>query len=312
MSTTRPLDIPSTISEVHPTSDDFATSTVQDAGAAQHSKNTRTAARQPLTVSRSGAGTVRAVLRVVHAETVKLLGLRSTVIALAVTAFFVSGLGAVMTAGVAFEALGAADQAGAPPVAALDAPVGGINTAFFAIAALGVLAVSAEYSTRTIRSTLAAVPHRAVLVAGKALAVAAVTFVVALPSTLVVHVAGRLMLTAGGVPTDLPPADTARVVIGAALYLVAVALVGSGFAWLLRSTAGALTATVLLLIVSPALAMLLPQSIGERIRPFLPDVGAAVFESVPTTHPWAALGVLAAYGVALLTIAAVRINRRDS
>jgi hypothetical protein len=59
-------------------------------------------------------------------------------------------------------------------------------------------------------------------------------------------------------------------VVGAALYLVAVALIGSGLAWLLRSTARALTALVGLIVVAPALATLLPSSIGERIAPFLP------------------------------------------
>jgi ABC-2 type transport system permease protein len=101
-------------------------------------------------------------------------------------------------------------------------------------------------------------------------------------------------------------------VVGAALYLVAVALVGSGFAWLLRSTAGALAAVIGLVVVAPALATLLPPSIGTRVAPFLPDVGAAVFQSEPATHPWAALAVLTGYGVVLLGIAAARIARRDS
>ncbi|WP_433364655.1 ATP-binding cassette domain-containing protein [Actinoplanes sp. CA-142083] len=56
----------------------------------------------------------------------------------------------------------------------------GVSAAAFAVATLGVLSVTSEYATGTIKPTLAAVPRRAHLVAGKAIALAATTLVTGL------------------------------------------------------------------------------------------------------------------------------------
>jgi ABC-2 type transport system permease protein len=275
-------------------------------------------AARPRTRPRTGSGSalpvggVAVLGRVVHAEVIKLLSVRSTLAALAIAAMFVVGLGAVMTAGVAFDVLPPMEEGEEALVAPLDAPMGGVGIALYAVAVLGVLAVSGEYSTRTVRSTIAAVPRRAVLVAGKAVAVAAVTLAVALPATLVAYVVGRVLLSAGGVQVDVTPGDAVRVVIGAALYLAVVALVGSGLAWLLRSTAGALAALIGLLLIVPAFAPVLPDGLRQGVAPFLPDAGTAVFQSAPLLAPWAGLAVFVAYAVVLLAAGTALITRRDS
>lgn len=260
-------------------------------------------------VRTTATGTARSgsvLLHVVRSELLKALSLRSMVIALGVAVFLVVVLGTVMTLGAVSEAM-PADE-GAP--ATLDAAMGGISVAVYAVATFGVLAVTGEYATGTIRSTVAAVPRRRALVLGKAIAVGAVTLAVTLPATLAVSFAARVLLSTGDLPV-LPLLDTARVAAGAALYLTAAALLGSGFAWLVRSTAGALAALVGLLAVVPALAQLLPPAVAERVVPFLPTAGDAVYQAAPAIGPWAGLGVFAMYAVVALVGGSVLLRHRD-
>src|ERR1700674_2955827 len=70
----------------------------------------------------------------------------------------------------------------------------GVTTAQLAIGVLGVMIISGEYSTGMIRSTFAAVPKRLPVLWGKAGIFALVTFVLALPSTLIAFFAAQAIL----------------------------------------------------------------------------------------------------------------------
>lgn len=257
----------------------------------------------------SGPGTV--LLRAVRAELIKVVSVRSTAVALATSVLLILALGVVTTIGAVTDgALPAED--GAAVVGPLDAPLGGITSGLWAIAVLGVLVVTSEYSRGSIRTTLAAVPRRGTLVLAKAVAVAATTLAVVVPTTVVTYLAGHLVLGAAGEQASLPPADAVRVVLGASLYLTVVALVGSGFAWLLRSTAGAVTAVFGLLVLLPVLATLLPVEVLAALAPYLPDAGGAVYQSEPVIAPWVGLAVLAGYAALLLAAGTAVLGRRDA
>ena len=105
---------------------------------------------------------------VLASEWIKLVSVRSTVWALVVTAVVGIGLGAVVTSAQAARYSArtlAAQQAFDPTRSSLS----GILFAQLAIGVLGVLIVSAEYSTGTVRATFAAIPRRPVVLAAKAL-----------------------------------------------------------------------------------------------------------------------------------------------
>jgi ABC-type transport system involved in multi-copper enzyme maturation permease subunit len=257
----------------------------------------------------AGRGTV--LLRAVRAELIKVVSVRSTAVALAVAAPLILALGVVTTIGAVTDGALPPEE-GAPVLSPLDAPFGGITTALWAVAVLGVLVVTSEYSTGSIRTTLAAVPRRGTLVIAKAVAVVLTTLTVVVPTTVVTHLAGQLVLGAAGGAASLPPADAVRLVLGASLYLGVVALVGSGFGWLLRSTAGAVFAVFGLLVLLPVLATLLPAEVLAAIAPYLPDAGAAVYQSDPVTAPWAGLAVLTGYAAVLLAGGAAVLRRRDA
>jgi hypothetical protein len=128
---------------------------------------------------------------VLASEWIKLVSVRSTVWALVVTAVVGIGLGAVVTSAQAARYSArtlAAQQAFDPTRSSLS----GILFAQLAIGVLGVLIVSAEYSTGTVRATFAAIPHRPVVLAAKALVFSAITFVVGEAVSIVAFVIGQV------------------------------------------------------------------------------------------------------------------------
>jgi ABC-type transport system involved in multi-copper enzyme maturation permease subunit len=257
-------------------------------------------------------GTRTVVLRVARAELLKARTLRSTRVAVLVAAVSLVLFAVFMAVGSVVQTAPPDPSLSAADVV-LSATTSGVNVAFYAVATLGVIMVTGEYATGTIGSTLASVPRRGVLLAGKAVAVAVITFATTLVAAALALVGVRVVLASGGLPTATDPLLTVRVVVGTALYLSVVALIGSGFGWLLRSTAGALASLIGLLVVLPALAFLLPASVAQVVRPFLPDVaGAAVYQPVPDLiGTWTGFAVFTAYAAVVLAFALAAVRRRD-
>jgi ABC-2 type transport system permease protein len=89
-----------------------------------------------------------------------------------------------------------------------------VNPAAYAAAALGVIAVTNEYASGTIKPTLAAVPRRARLVLGKALALAAAILPVMLGAVLATFFTAQAILSTGDVSVSLTAPGAARAVVG--------------------------------------------------------------------------------------------------
>jgi ABC-type transport system involved in multi-copper enzyme maturation permease subunit len=207
---------------------------------------------------------------------------------------------------------GGADAATADPAGG---SLTGVSIAVYAVATLGVLAVTSEYATGTIKPTLAAVPRRGLLVAGKVIAVAAATLVVTLPATAAAFFVAQAVLSTADITVSPAAPGVLRAVTGAALYLTVVAVLGSGLGWLLRSTAGAVATLVGILVVPQVVALFLPRGIAEVVVPYLPDnAGTAIMQLTPAgrLHPWAGFAVFLGYAAAVLTGAVLAIRRRDA
>ncbi|HYN93071.1 MAG TPA: ABC transporter permease [Pilimelia sp.] len=269
-------------------------------------------ARRHDAAGRGDPGSVPAVTvrRVLLAELIKLRSVRSTTYALLTTVLAIAGLAV-------FAAVGATVQAGAPEGPdPTGGSLAGLSLAGYVIAALGVLAVTAEYRTGTIASTLAAVPRRGTVLVAKALAVAGVVFPVTVASTVGAFVAVRAVLATAGIDISLGEPGVLRAVVGGALYLTVVALLGSGLGWLLRSTAGALAALFGVLILLPVAALLLPAGLRAAVLPYLPDsAGMAIVQTTPADGqlaPWTGFAVFSAYAAGTLLAAAWALRRRDA
>ncbi|WP_298988604.1 hypothetical protein [uncultured Pseudokineococcus sp.] len=248
--------------------------------------------------------------RVVRSERIKLLTLRSTWWALALT------LLAVVAVPVIPAALYAADPASlggalGPDVGALTA---GTAVAVITLGVLGVLAVTSEYSSGMVRATMTAVPRRTPVLLAKGVVLAVLAALVGVVGVLLAWVV-TLPLYGDAAPS-LATATAWRVVLGSGLRLAGVALLALAVGALLRSAAGAVAVVLGLLLVLPGVLQVAGFALGVeafvRVVPFLPgQAGAVVTQVAPTGDPlgpWTGLLVMAAW-IAVLGGAAVALLR---
>jgi ABC-2 type transport system permease protein len=254
-------------------------------------------------------------LRVVRSEWTKLQSLRSTRWSLLASLILLIGIG--LLACIVFETrwphLSPGDRHDFHP---LQANLAGVNFAQLAIGVLGVLAITAEYSTGMIRSTFSAVPKRLPVLWGKALVFAAVAFAISLPAIFIVFFAGQAILSGQQINIAVSHPGVLRALFGAALFLTVMGLFGLGLGAIIRSTAGAIAALAGIVFVLPPIVGLLPTSVASSIEPYLPSsAGNAIWTINPdpnTLAPWAGFGVFCAYTALALAIAAVLMVRRDT
>jgi len=190
-----------------------------------------------------------------------------------------------------------------------------------AIGVLGGLTISAEYGSGAIRSTLAAVPRRPVVLAAKALVFGIVAFVVSETVSFAAFFIGQAILS-GSTPTaTLGQPEVLRAVIGGGLFLTFLGLMALGLAAMIRHTAGAITTFVAILLILPLVVSAFPAKYGHPVGRYLPaTIGAAMTSTttegahdqfLPAFPFWHGFAVLCVYAVASLVIGGVLMVRRD-
>jgi ABC-2 type transport system permease protein len=253
--------------------------------------------------------------RVVRSEWTKLRSVRSTYWTLFVTLLLLVGIGILVC--VIFNARWPhLDPRERSNFNALRASLVGVNFAQLAIGVLGVLVITAEYSTGMIRATLSAVPKRLPVLWAKAFVFAAVALVLSLPAVFIVFFAGQAILAGQHINTSISHPGVLRALFGAALYLMVMGTFGFGLGAILRSTAGGISALAGIVFVLPPIITLFPASFANAVTPYLPsNAGGAVWTIKPdpnTLAPWAGIAVFAGYAIASIAIAAVLMRRRDA
>ena len=127
-------------------------------------------------------------------------------------------------------------------------PVGDSFSGFqfgeLAFGALGVLAISTEYGTGVIRSTLAAVPSRRQVFATKTLVLGTFALIVCEVCAFASFFLGQAVLSGRGLDVRLSQADVLRAVSFAGIYMAVVTMVGFGH------TASAMAAMVALVFLA--------------------------------------------------------------
>jgi len=253
--------------------------------------------------------------RTLASEWTKLRTLRGTWVTLAAAVVLMVGVAALVST-VVVSQWDTADPIDRATFDAMSIALAGLTFASIAIAALGVMTITGEYSTGSIRATLLAVPRRTPVLAAKALLLAVVTYASMLAASFASFGITMAILSQKGIETSLGDPEVLRVLLGAPAYLVVVALLGLGVGALLRSTPAGITTLLGLLLVLPPLAWLLPGTIGDTLSHWLPsNAGQQVTLVTPDPTglaPWLGLGVAAAYAVGTLVVAAVLLRRRDA
>lgn len=253
--------------------------------------------------------------RLTAAEWTKLRSLRSTrwtLLALIVTSIALAALDCALNAH-DWATFSAADRATWDPT---NASLSGTILGQLAIGVFGVLAVTAEYSSGTIRASLTAVPQRTRWLVAKAGVYGLVALVVGEAVSFASFLIGQAIFSGQAPTATLAHIQVVRAVSLAGVYLSLIALLALALGILLRHTAAAITILVALLLVIPGVISALPHGIRDSVGRYLPEqlAGSSMAAVVPEPHafgPWAATGLLCAYVLLTLIAAAAVLRRRD-
>jgi ABC-2 type transport system permease protein len=193
------------------------------------------------------------------------------------------------------------------------------------VAILAVLAISTEYTTGMIRSTLTAMPRRAAVLAAKAAVTTGPVLAAAAVAVAGSLLAGRLILpghgftAARGFPLlSLADGPVLRAAAGSVLYLALIALFSLGVATAVREPAVAIGIVLGLLYLFPIVAAVAAspdwQRHLEQIGPMTAglDIEATTGLRGLPLSPWAGLGVLAAWAAAALLAGGLMLRLRDA
>jgi hypothetical protein len=246
--------------------------------------------------------------RVVHSEWIKFRTLRSSWLTLGAAVATMVLIGVVI--GTSTSSSGGVDA----DFRDAASPVRGFLLAQLIVGVLGVLLVTGEYATGMIRSTFAAVPRRIPVVGAKAVVFSVLVVVAMVPASLAAYYCAQPFLPES-VASSITDPGVFRAVAGVGVYLMLVGLLGSGIGWIVRSTAGAISALVALVLVFPLLVGFLG-SWADAIVKYLPsNAGESFVTSGPVDDalgPYAGLIVLVLWVVAAFVAAVALVRQRDA
>jgi ABC-2 type transport system permease protein len=260
--------------------------------------------------------TGRAGLRgAIASEFTKIRSVRSTYWTLAALLVVSIGIGAAITGGTA-----ASFSHNPANKAAFDATQISL-IAFFEIgqliiAVIAAMAITSEYSTGMIRTSLTAQPRRGTVYAAKAIVLTSLTLIVSLITSFIAFFVGQALLSSSGVSASLfhsvtipqnanvtcpqkglgggggglppgckvvfsgtyviSPSTVLLAIIGCALFVTLVAILAFGIGAIVRHTAGAIAIAIAALFIIPVLEQALPNEWRWDIMRFLPDAANRV------------------------------------
>jgi hypothetical protein len=203
-----------------------------------------------------------------------------------------------------------------------------------AVIALGALFITAEYRRGLIRTTLAASPRRGRVLAAKAIVIGLVTFAAGLAGAAVALPIAENKLRSGGWASSVYPVWSLtssrglQIVVGTAGLLAVAAILALSAGAVLRRSAGAIAAVVVLLIVPLILGVILPQGPGDWLLRLTPAAAFGLQQGTPhysqvtnvcqpingcfPLAPWEGFAVLCVWAAAALGIAVFLLRRRDA
>lgn len=212
----------------------------------------------------------------------------------------------------------------------------GLVVALIVLVIVATMLMTVEYRRGLIRTTLAATPRRARVLAAKALVAAGTAFVVTGAAVAAaIPIADRLLTTNGNYVFPAGPFTELQVVIGAGALAALISVAAVALGAILRSGAGGVSLGITVLVGPYILGSLLPGSAATWLFRLTPAAGFATFGvltrsplvdyprnladqafSLTTTYfplpAWAGLAVLTAYTAGALGIAGHLLRRRDA
>ncbi len=256
-------------------------------------------------------------LGVIRSEWIKTVGLRSTWWTLGVTTVVIVGFAALISGSLALMG----DSEGVPVAGfRLDAVTVGLSFAQLAVAVLGALLITGEFTTGSVRSTFSAVPGRTAVILGKGMILIVLVAITGLVSTALAFAVGIPAFSGTGYSFDASDTATWRVLLGTSLYLVTLALFSLGVGAIMRNSTGTIFALVAILFVLPMITSIAgsfkaTEWIGTAGE-YLPSNAGNQLLATTTLPgdltPWQGYGVLAVWTVVALIVGIVLTKKRDA
>jgi len=258
--------------------------------------------------------TGRAGLRgAITSEFTKIRSVRSTYWSLAALLVVSIGIGAAITGGSAANfSHNPGNKAGFD--ATMISLVAFFEIGQLIIAVIAALAITSEYSTGMIRTSLTAQPRRGRVYAAKAIVITTLTLIVSLVTSFIAFFVGQALLSSSGVSASLfhsvtipqnanvtcpqqgaggggpppgckvafsgtdviSPTTVLFAIIGCALFVTLVAIIAFGIGAMVRHTAGAIAIAIAALFIIPVVEQALPNEWRWDIMRFLPDAANQV------------------------------------
>jgi ABC-2 type transport system permease protein len=250
-----------------------------------------------------------------RSEFTKIRSVRSTYWTLLAMVLVTIGIGALACVAAINRPKG---QAAGPFFDATQHSLIGLVLGQLIIVVLGALAITSEYSTGMIRTSLAVQPRRGTVLAAKGIVFTLVSLVSGLVASFGSFFIGQAILSSKNLNTSLGDPNVLRAVIGGGLFLAVCGMLAFGLGVLLRHTAAAISASIGLLFVLFVLVNFLPQNWQNQVDKWIPfNAGSQIWTTVnqPNTHlfsPWTGFAVFLGYAVIAIIAGAIVFLRRDA
>jgi ABC-2 type transport system permease protein len=247
---------------------------------------------------------------VARMEWIKLRSLRSTWWTLAVTAAGTIGIGVAVGANTVNRSSDLTNNA-----------LAGVVPGLLLAGALGVLTMTSEYSSGMIRATLAAVPRRPLVLAGKVMVFGAVALVLGEVASFASFWAGSATLGHGIPAPALGQPGVLRAVMLSGTGFCLIGLLGLGLGAIIRHSAAALgvlvggvyvLATFIANISHRAGAYTPIIIVGNSLSTTKPETCGGGSASCHVLSAWTGLGVLCLWAAVPLLVGGWMLARRDA
>lgn len=279
--------------------------------------STITAIPAGLTALPPSAGKV-SLAGAIRSEFTKIRSVRSTYWTLLALIVVTIGVGALGSWGAAshWSQMSPADRASFDPT---QQSLFGLILGQLIIAVLGALAITSEFTTGMIRTSLAVLPRRGTMIAAKGIVFTAVALVTGLVSSFAAFFLGQALMSGKHINATISQPHVLSSVIGGGLFLTVCGMLAFGLGLMIRHTAGAITAAVGLLFVLFIMVNFLPQSWQDGIDRWLPfNAGSGVWRSqadAAANHlfaPWTGFAVFAGYAVIAIAAGLILFRKRNA
>jgi hypothetical protein len=250
-----------------------------------------------------------------RSEWIKFRSVRSTIMGFLLTFVLTIGLGVLITVALRGH-WSQASPADRFTFDAVSTSLAGTYFASFAVGVIGILFITSEYSSGSIRTTLAAVPNRVRLTLSKLIVLAVSMVIVSEIVCFITFLMGQAIYS-GVVPTaSLASSAVLRSVLFAGVYLTLLAVLGFAIGLILRQSGACISVFTSILLIIPLIIFFLPQSWQSSVAKYEPSaLGRAMMSTSPPSGDfgaWTALMVLVIYVVIVLGVGTTMLVRRDA